>query len=235
MNSLLDFFIAPYKDATLFDVSIEFVAAFFGILSVWFVKKESILAFPSGIISTALYIYICYKFVLYGDVIVNTYYTAMSMYGWFMWAQLNKSNLKTTITENTFLDTLKTVGIFIFTTIFVIFVYRFYNVMPNHLNFSESITFAIKNLTSANLADFRLATPFLDTLTTGIFFAAMWLMANKKIAHWLFWILGNIISIPLYFVKGLGFTGLQYIIFLILAIQGYLVWKKNFNKTQLTL
>ena len=83
-----------------------------------------------------------------------------------------------------------------------------------------------------NLENFRKITPFLDTFTTGIFFAAMWLMANKKIENWTLWIAGNIVSIPLYFVKGLGFTGIQYTIFLILAIQGYIAWKKSLDKNE---
>ena len=73
-------------------------------------------------------------------------------------------------------------------------------------------------------------TDYFDTFTTGIFFAAMWMMANKKIEHWLLWIGGNIISIPLYFIKGLGFSGIQFTIFLGLAILGYIEWKKSLNK-----
>ena len=105
--------------------------------------------------------------------------------------------------------------------------------MPNHLGFTESLNFAYANLTSGTLEDFRIAIPFLDTFTTGIFFAAMWLMALKKIENWTFWIIGNIVSIPLYFVKGYGFTGIQYFIFLILAIQAYNQWKKNLDKKNL--
>ena len=86
-------------------------------------------------------------------------------------------------------------------------------------------------ITSGNLEDFRSATPFLDTFTTGIFFAAMWLMANKKLENWILWIVGNIVSIPLYFVKGYGFTGIQYSIFLVLAILGYLEWRKQIKLT----
>lgn len=233
MSEIIDFFLAPYKDAATFDIVIEVIAAFFGILSVRYAKKEKILVYPTGIISTALYIYICYKFVLYGDVIVNFYYTAMSIYGWYMWSKINSNSKQIEITKTNSSDKLKTFGIFIFTSVFVICVYRYYNVMPNNLGFSDSISFAIENLTSGNLEKFRIATPFLDTFTTGIFFAAMWLMANKKIEHWLFWIAGNIVSIPLYFVKGLGFTGIQYSIFLILAFLGYIQWKKSLHKNQL--
>jgi nicotinamide mononucleotide transporter len=76
----------------------------------------------------------------------------------------------------------------------------------------------------------RNMTDYLDTFTSAIFFTAMWLMANKKIEHWIFWIIGNLISIPLYYVKGLAFSSMQFTIFLILAIIGYMEWKKNLIK-----
>jgi nicotinamide mononucleotide transporter len=98
----------------------------------------------------------------------------------------------------------------------------------------DSVNFAYTHLTSGSLEDFRMATPFLDTFTTGVFFAAMWLMALKKIENWTLWILGNIVSIPLYFVKGYGFTGIQYFIFLILAIQAYNVWKTSLDNNRQT-
>ena len=70
-----------------------------------------------------------------------------------------------------------------------------------------------------------------DTLTTSIFFSAMFLMAKRKIEHWSFWIIGNFISIPLYFYKGATITSIQYIIFIFLAISGFFKWKKILNKT----
>jgi nicotinamide mononucleotide transporter len=235
MNQISDFFLEPYKTATVFDISIEAMAAIFGVLSVWYAKKEKIAVYPTGIISTAIYIYICYKFILYGDMIVNIYYTLMSLYGWYMWTKADAKDHHIEITRTTKTDKLKAFGIFAFTSIFVIIVYRYYNVMPNELSFGESVSYAFNNLTSRNLDDFRKATPFLDTFTTGIFFAAMWLMANKKIEHWALWIAGNIVSVPLYFVKGLGFTGIQYLLFLILAILGYKAWKKSLDSNQQTL
>lgn len=235
MDQIFDFFLTPYKGASTFNISLEIMAAFFGILSVWYAKKEKIAVYPTGIISTAIYIYICYQFVLYGDMIVNLYYTLMSIYGWYMWSRINDKDQQIAITKTTKTDKFKTFGIFAFTSIFIIVVYRYYDVMPNNLGFMDSLTFAIDNLTSGNLELFRKATPFLDTFTTGIFFAAMWLMANKKIEHWWFWIIGNIVSIPLYFAKGLGFTGIQYLVFLILAIYGLKEWKKSLNSNQQTL
>lgn len=231
MNEIFQFFIEPYQEASFLNISLEFIAALFGIISVYFAKKENILVFPTGIISTGLYVYLLSQWNLYGDLIINIYYTLMSIYGWYMWSRIiDDQNHHIPISRTTFADKWKAFGIFLFTSIFVIVVYRYYNVMPNELNFSESVAYATDKLSSGNLNEFREATPYLDTFTTGIFFAAMWLMANKKIENWTLWIAGNIVSIPLYFVKGYGFTGIQYTIFLILAIQGYFAWRKHLSK-----
>jgi len=232
MNEMLDFFLEPYKTASVLNISLEFIAALFGVISVFYAKKENILVFPTGIISTGIYVYLLSQWNLYGDLIINIYYTLMSLYGWYMWSKIidDKQN-HLPISRTNKIDKIKAFSIFAFTSVFVIIVYRYYNVMPNNLGFEESFNYAITKLTSGNLKNFREGTPYLDTFTTGIFFAAMWLMANKKIENWTLWIAGNIVSIPLYFVKGYGFTGIQYTIFLILAILGYLAWKKNLNKS----
>ncbi len=236
MNQVFDFFIEPYQTASLLQILLEVTAAIFGIISVFYAKKENILVFPTGIISTAIYVYLLSQWNLYGDLIINVYYTIMSIYGWYMWSKIiddEKHHISISRTNKT--DKLKAFGIFIFTSVFVIIVYRYYDVMPNRLNFSESVNYAFSNIVSGNLEDFRKVTPFLDTFTTGIFFSAMWLMANKKIENWTLWIVGNIVSIPLYFVKGYGFTGIQYSIFLVLAILGYIEWKKHLDKKKATL
>lgn len=205
MNQIFEFFLQPYQNASAFDIALEVIAVIFGVVGVWFGKKESILVYPLGIISTVLFIYICFNFELYGDFIINIYYTLMSIYGWYMWSRLIKGE-HIAITRTTASDKVKTALIFVVSAGFIVGVYIYYN-------------------------RFDRMTDYFDTLTTGICFAAMWLMANKKIEHWLLWIVANIISIPLYFYKGLGFTGIQFILLLIIAISGYYSWKKHLNNT----
>ncbi|QHI37163.1 Nicotinamide riboside transporter PnuC [Kordia antarctica] len=226
MNQLFEFFLEPYKDAIRLDIFLEITAALFGIASVWFAKKEKIWVYPTGIISTLIYIYLCYKFILYGDMIINVYYSIMSLYGWYLWTRVREST-KLEISRTSFLDKLKTIFIFLFTAIFTYVVYIQYEIIDDTLGFNE--TFDLIKANVGSIAEIRTITPYLDMFTTGIFFAGMWLMAKKKIENWLFWIFGNIISIPLYFVKGLGFTAIQFTIFLILAIFGYIAWRKTLN------
>ena len=204
MKEFIDFFFQPYYASSALDVLIELIAVSFGIASVIFAKNENILVFPTGIISTILYIIICYKFILYGDMLINIYYTLMSLYGWYVWS-FKVSGENVVITTSKKDDVAKSVFIFLSTIVIISCIYVYFDRMRN-------------------------MTDYLDTFTTAIFFTAMWLMANKKIEHWIFWIIGNLISIPLYFVKGLGFSSIQFTIFLILAIIGYKEWKKNLIK-----
>lgn len=208
MNQIFDFFLEPYQTASTINIVLEVIAVIFGIASVWFAKKENILVFPTGIINTIIFVYLCYVFTLYGDLSINIYYTLMSIYGWYMWSRTKKGD-EIVIAKASLKDWRNTALIFGATIILVVCVYLYFN-------------------------RFDRLTDYIDTFTTGIFFAAMWLMANKRIEHWLLWIVADIISIPLYFVKGLGFTGIQFFIFLILAIQGYNAWKKSLNNNPAT-
>jgi nicotinamide mononucleotide transporter len=231
MNELFDFFLRPYYEASAFNIILEFLAAFFGVISVFYARKENILVYPSGIISTIIYVYLLAQWTLYGDLIINIYYTLMSVYGWYMWSKVIGSNQQhIAISRTNTADKLKAFALFVFTSTFVIAVYRHFDVMPSNLGFTASLEYAFVRLVSGDLEDLRSITPFLDTFTTGVFFAAMWLMANKKIENWTLWILGDVVSIPLYFVKGYGFTGIQYAIFLVLAIFAYFSWREKINQ-----
>ena len=70
----------------------------------------------------------------------------------------------------------------------------------------------------------------MDILTSGIFVTAMWLMANKKLENWILWIIGNVITIPLYLSSDKIILSIQYVIFTILAVQAYIEWKKSLSK-----
>lgn len=232
MDEIFNFFIAPYHGALWQHILLEFIAAVLGVVSVFYAKKENILVFPTGIISTGLYVYLLSRWQLYGDLIINIYYTLMSIYGWYMWLKIDTSNNShIVVTSATKKDYIKTGLIFSFTSLFVIGVYRYYNVMPKELNFVDSVVYFWRHFSSGNIAEFRKITPYLDTFTTGAAFSAMWLMANKKLQSWTLWIAVNIVSVPLYFVKGYGFTGIQYIIFLVLAFMGYKSWKESIANT----
>ena len=115
-------------------------------------------------------------------------------------------------------------NIWVYPTSFVTIVYYLKPYIKN--NFSmEGISLGFHNF---------LPTEYVDVFTTAIFLVGMWLMAKRKIENWLFWILGDLISVPLYFKKGMLFTSFQYLLFTIIAIMGYIEWKKHLRNERAT-
>jgi nicotinamide mononucleotide transporter len=230
MEQIIHFFTEPYQNTPFVYILLELTAALLGILSVFFAKKENILVYPTGIISTGIYVYLLSRWQMYGDLIINIYYTLMSIYGWYMWLKpQDRFHKQRIITRATKKDWIKASLIFLFTSAFVIFVYRHYGVMPR-MGFTDSLNYVLEHLAKFTVRDWRAITPYLDTFTTGAAFAAMWMMALKKLENWHLWIILNIASVPLYFIKGYGFTGIQYTVFLILAFQGLKEWKQKLRE-----
>lgn len=200
-----EFFVAVYN-GLIQTTWIEAIAVLMGIVSVWYSRKENILVFPTGIINTTLYIYLSYKGQLFGEASVNIYYTIMSLYGWYWWSRKkeDKRTNKLQITRSN----LKERGYH-----FLLFL-AFYSILFFSLSFLKT-----------NFAPD--AIPWADALASASAYTAMWLMAKKKLESWLWWIVTNITSIPLYFIKGYAFTSFQFIVLLILAIAGYFSWKEK--------
>lgn len=199
---LNDIFNILYQN--LADSSIlEAIAVVFGILSVWFAKKENILVFPTGIISVLIYIYICFFAKLYADMGINFVYFIMSIYGWYMWSRKDVEKYVLPISWCKAKDHVVSAVMLI-----VFFI---------------SLSYFLTHYTDSNV-------PLIDSATTSIFIVGMWLMARKKIENWIYWIIGDIISIPLYFYKDLALTSIQFTVFLILAIMGYIEWRKKLKQ-----
>lgn len=179
---------------------IEFLAVIFGLLSVWYAKKEKILVYPTGIVNVLIYIYICYTAGLYADMGINAFYFVMSVYGWYNWSRKIDTSHHVPIRKATRAQLIISLVAF-----FVFFLLLWYVLA----RFTDSVV------------------PVWDSFTTSIFIVSMWLMALKKIENWLGWIIGDALVIPLFAYKGLVFTSFQYIVFLALAISGYLEWRKK--------
>ena len=204
MTEILNFFIDAYRETPTHLIALEAIAFVFGIASVWYAKKANILVYPTGIICTVITVYILYLNEYFGDMMMNFYYSVMSIYGWWNWSRKRDDKFIVPISRTNKKE--KQIGFlfFILTMIVTYLVYKAY--------------------------DYELQIPnYIDIVTSGIFFTAMWYMANKKLENWTLWIIADIITIPLYAYRGLGMLSLQYLIFTILAIQGYIEWKKNLN------
>lgn len=184
---------------------LEYVAVFSGIASVWFSKKENILVYPSGLINTIIYIYLSFKFHLLGEASVNFYYTLMSIYGWFLWAK--KDVRQQHILQISFSNKKEWLHQILFFLFFYVVVY--FSLLYLKTLFAKG------------------AIPWADAFASATAYTGMWLMTKKKVESWWWWIATNVASIPLYFVKGLVFTSVYYLVLLVLAVLGLNEWKQK--------
>ncbi|WP_396186668.1 nicotinamide riboside transporter PnuC [Flavobacterium sp.] len=205
---MIDYFFSQYDTYTTFNIVLEITAVIFGLFSVWFAKKDNILVFPTGLVSTFIYAYLLWQWELLGDSMINGYYFIMSIYGWYHWTRKKGDAIEFPIATMTNKEKITAIIIFVSTIVFVIIVYLYFNKFTNWYS-------------------------YVDTFLTAVFFVGMWLMAKRKIENWIFWIIGDIISIPLYFAKGYTFTSFQFLIFTIIAVYGYLEWKEILNKSKI--
>ena len=206
MSHIFDFLFGQYATYDTLDIVLELIAAVFTIASVIYSKRNNILVFPTGMICTAIFVYLLLKWGLLGDMMINGYYFIMSVYGWYIWTRKVDGVKVTPISTTTRKEHLLSAIIFITSAVFVYVVYILFD--------------KIEHWTS-----------YVDMITTGIFFVGMWLMAKRKIENWIYWIIGDIITVPLYFYKGLTFSSILYFVLTIIAIFGYLSWKKNLDKS----
>ena len=203
---MIEFLFSQYKDYSNLFIFLELTAVLFGIISVLFARKNNILVYPTGLVSTLIYVYILLEWKLFGDFIINIYYSVMSILGWYLWTRKKNGATEFPISVMNRKDYLISSIIFTGTLLFVALVYYFFD-------------------------KFTHWTAYVDTLTTALFFVGMWLMAKRKIENWLLWIVADIISVPLYFYKGLTFSSIQFLLFTIIAILGYKEWKRFSQKT----
>ena len=205
MDQIFDFLFSQYSSYSPSFIYLELFAVIMNITSVVYAKRNNILVYPTGLIGTGIFVYILLNFSLLGDTIINAYFFSMSIYGWYFWSRKK---------DKVFINQVSTINrneikyLFILAISSLIFIYFVYDYFDKWNNW----------------------TAYLDNITTAIFFMAMWLMARRKIESWIFWIIGDLITVPLYFYKGLTISSIQYIIFLILAVLGYISWKKILDK-----
>jgi nicotinamide mononucleotide transporter len=204
--SIIDFFLGPYLERSTGLILLELLAFVFGVWSVWMAKKANIWVYPTGIIGTTITMYLFFTDRLLGDMLMNAYYSLMSIYGWWEWSRQKDGKKVRQITTMNHKE--KGIGLaLVLTTMLVTYmVYRFTNT----------------NMDTSNV---------IDIFTSGVFFTAMWLMARKKLESWILWISADLITIPLYAYRGWGMLSLQYLIFTILAFQGYYAWKESLHKS----
>lgn len=187
--------------------AIEFVGTILYLWSVWLIARRHVLTWPVGIVAVLLYMAMFWQIRLYSDAIEQVYYLGASIYGWWLWARSPKVNnaVVGVAFSDIRLTALVLCGTAVASALWGMAMTRIHLSMP--LLFPEPASY-----------------PWLDAATTVMSFTAMALMTFKRTESWIYWIVVDILGIWLYYVKGVRFTSLLYVVLLVLAVRGLHLW-----------
>lgn len=186
---------------------LELVGTLLYLWSVWLIARQKILTWPVGIASVLFYMLLFYQIQLYSDALEQVYYLGASAYGWWLWASRRRQDERPFAP---YVSAPRTLGLVLLLTLALAaglgaLMGRIHELLP--ALFPQPAAF-----------------PYLDALTTVMSFSAMWLMAQKRLESWAYWIIVDVIGIGLYYAQGVRFLSLLYVILLAMAINGLVGW-----------
>jgi nicotinamide mononucleotide transporter len=218
MENFLNLFNTSNIFFTLFDYKmsyIEFFGTIFSLASVILAAKNKIWTWPVGNIGAVLFLILFYQIQLYSDFFEQIFYIVTGFIGWYIWSRPDFKNEEINdVTTNKQSTNLIYIGsILVSTVVLGLFISNIHTIFPTQFPIPA-------------------AYPYPDALTTIMSFAATFLMMRKKIECWYLWIIVDIIGIGLYYKQGVVFISLLYVLFLIIATNGYFTWRKVLLKKQ---
>jgi nicotinamide mononucleotide transporter len=178
----------------------EILAVVFGIASVYLSTREHIWSWPTALVNVALYFVVFYEAKLYADMGLQVVYFALSLYGWYEWLYGGENRTELHVSRTT-----KTLGV---------------RLLVIGIVFAAVLGTVLARFTDAAL-------PYVDSATTSTSLVAQWMMTRKILENWLVWAAVDVVYINMFMFKHLYLTAALYAVFLVLAIMGYMQWKRS--------
>ncbi len=186
---------------------IEVTGTILGLIYIVLSIKQSILTWPVGLLTSALYVYVFFDAKFYADMGLQVYYVLVSLYGWYFWLKGNQQQDK----ELEVCSTPRNLWLWLVFASVAFFMF---------------IKFVLENYTDSPI-------PVGDALTTALSLVATWMLARKYLEHWLIWIFVDFFSAILYAIKGLWPTVFLFVVYTVMAIVGYVKWRNDLKTLQL--
>jgi len=185
---------------------VEIVAVAFGLVSVYLSSRERIASWPTAIVNVGIFFVLFWKARLYADSVLQLIYLALSVYGWWAWLRGGSAHTRLRVSRAT--RRLWLAG------------------TPLVLAAGIALGAVLDRYTDSPV-------PYFDALLTSASLAAQWMMTRKILENWVVWIVADIVYVPMFVFRGLPFTAGQYFVFLVLAVIGYVSWKRSWAADRL--
>ncbi|MBQ2141985.1 MAG: nicotinamide mononucleotide transporter [Alistipes sp.] len=183
---------------------IEILGTIVGLLYLWLEYRASIYLWVASVVMPAIYLVIYYDAGLYADFGINIYYLVIAVYGWAAWRYGFAIGRGSEGHELPISHTPARLWLPLAGVTSIVFV---------------AIAWMLINLTDSSV-------PYADAFTTALSVVGMWMLARKYIEQWWVWLVVDVASVALYIYKDLHFTAALYALYAVVAIFGYIKWKK---------
>ncbi len=180
---------------------VEIIGAILSLIYLYLSVKQNVNLWIFGFLSSAFYIVVFFQSKFYADMSLNFYYLAVSIFGWISW----KTGKQKTGSELP-VKRIKLLEAFVLTSAALVIYFIYYYIL---INFTDS------------------PLPRADSFTTAVSIIATWMLARKRIEHWLLWVVVDTVSASLYFYKMLYPTAILFVIYTIMAVVGFIQWRKS--------
>ena len=184
----------------------EITGVAFGLAAVWLQTRENIWNWPTAIVNVAIFFVVFWQSKLYADSVLQLYYLATSIYGWWAWLRGGANHTELRVSRAT---------------------PRLWVILVAIIMIAGLGLGAFLDRTTDS------PVPYLDSLLTATSLVAQWMITRKILENWIVWIVANIVYVPLLISRDLPYTAIQYGVFLILAVMGYRAWKKSDDRWQM--
>lgn len=186
---------------------LEIIAAVTGAIAVYLAAREKVWNWPIAIVNVSLYTIVFFRSRLYADMGLQVVYLILSIYGWYNWLHGGERRSVLRVTRAS----------------------------PRLLLALTLLTAIGAYALGATLAARTDAVlPYLDSALTATSLAAQWLMTRKVLENWLLWIAVDIVYVPMFFSRNLPATAALYAVFLVLAVLGFIEWRRSYHRHQTT-
>lgn len=186
---------------------VELSGTVFGLIYVWFSIRQSIYTWPAGIITSLFYCWVFFAAKFYAGMGLQGYYVVISVYGWWSWHQGSNSDSGDEKLRVSYSNRNLWIKLFVLNLLLTLLMY-----------------YLLDRYTDSPI-------PFGDAFTTSLSIIATWMLARKKIEHWLIWIFIDLVSVTLYLYRGLYPTVFLFMVYAIMAGIGFYEWRKEREKS----
>lgn len=186
-------------------LTLQIIGAVLGLIYLYLEYKVNIWLWIVGVVMPVVHGVLYYEAGLYADAAINIYYVLAGLYGLVCWLRHSQKN-SNAVPHSVLKAPRRTIPL-------LVVAYAVLHIV---------IYWLLVTFTNSTV-------PVCDSFTTALSIVALWMLSRKYTEQWLVWFVVDAVTVGLYIYKGIPITAGLYALYTLLAVIGYMKWRKLSN------